>query len=116
MLEVSDNLSRALAAVKPEMLDNPGVKNLFVGVEATERQLTQAMERAGIKKLDPSGQKFDPNLHRVMVEVDAPGEEPGTVMQVIQPGYMIHDRLLREALVGIAKGTPAAATPVDKKV
>jgi molecular chaperone GrpE len=113
MLEVADNLHRALAAVKPEMLDNAGVKTLFEGVEMTEKQLMAAMDRAGIKKVDPLGTKFDPNLHRVMVEVDAPNEEPGTVVQVMQPGYMIHDRLLREAMVAVAKGGTAAK--VDQK-
>ncbi|MBI3419907.1 MAG: nucleotide exchange factor GrpE [Proteobacteria bacterium] len=114
MLEVADNLHRAIAAVKPEMLDNPGVKALFTGVEATDRQLQSALERAGIKKIEPLGQKFDPNLHRVMIEVDAPDKEPGTVVQVMQPGYMIHDRLLREAMVAIAKGGTSGS--VDKKI
>jgi molecular chaperone GrpE len=113
VLEVADNLHRALAAVKPEMLDNAGVKTLFEGVEMTDKQLVSAMERAGIKRIDPLGTKFDPNLHRVMVEVDAPNEEPGTVVQVMQAGYMIHDRLLREAMVAIAKG--GSGPKVDQK-
>jgi molecular chaperone GrpE len=115
VLEVADNLHRAITAVKPEMLDNPGVKNLFIGVEATDMQLQAVLARAGIKKIEPLGQKFDPNLHQVMQEVDAPDQAPGTVVQVMQPGYMIHDRLLREAMVVVAKGG-AAPTPVDQKV
>jgi molecular chaperone GrpE len=104
LLEVADNLHRAIGAVKPEMLDNPGVKNLFVGVEATAAQMGAVLERVGIKKIEPVGEKFDPNLHRVMQEVDAPDKPPGTIVQVMQPGYMIHDRLLREAMVTVAKG------------
>lgn len=115
MLEVSDNLSRAIAAVTPEQAESsPAIKNLFVGVEATERQLQAIFERAGIKKLDPAGQRFDPNLHQVVSEVDAPGAAPGTVVQVLQTGYMIHDRLLREAMVTVAKG--GAPQAVDQKI
>lgn len=115
LLDVSDNLSRAIAAVSPEQVESsPAIKNLFVGVEATERQLQAIFERAGIKKLDPTGQKFDPNLHQVVSEVDAPNAAPGTVVQVLQTGYLIHDRLLREAMVTVAKGgTPQA---VDQKI
>ncbi len=115
MLEVADNLERALAAAKPEMLDNPGVKNLHAGVEATARHMAAVLEKSGVRKVDPLGQKFDPNLHRVMMEMDAPDKEAGTVVQVMQPGYMIHDRLLREAMVGIAKGGSQPDGKVDRK-
>ena len=102
ILTVADNFSRALEAT-PQDATDPALKNLVTGIEATERQLQAAMERFGIKKLEPLGQPFDPNFHRVMVEVDAPGRQPGTVVQVLQPGYVIHDRLLREALVAVAR-------------
>ncbi len=117
MLDVADNLQRALAAVKPEMIENdPAVKSLFTGVEATQRQLTAVLERQGITKIDPTGQKFDPNHHQVVSEVDAPGTAPGTVVQTLQTGYMIHDRLLREAMVTVAKGGQAAPQSVDQKI
>ena len=106
MLAVSDNFRRALDAAPTENLD-PAVKNLIVGIDATERQLLSVMERFGIKKIDPVGQAFDPNFHRVMMEVDAEGQAAGTIVQVLQAGYMIHDRLLREALVSVAKGSPS---------
>jgi molecular chaperone GrpE len=112
MLAVSDNFRRALDAAPTENLD-PEVKNLIVGIDATERQLLATLERFGIKKIDPIGQPFDPNFHRVMMEVEAAGQPAGTVMQVLQAGYVIHDRLLREALVAVAKGAPPAAPHVD---
>ena len=112
MLTVADNFARALEAV-PKNTDDPVVKNLVAGVEATERQLQAALERFGIKKLEPLGQPFDPNFHRVMVEIDNPEHPPGTVVQVMQPGYVIHDRLLREALVAVAKGGPQVPPKVD---
>lgn len=108
MLAISDNFRRALDAA-PAEVDDPVVKNLIAGVDATERQLLATLERFGIKKIEPMGQIFDPHFHRVMMEVDAPDQPAGTVMQVLQAGYMIHDRLLREALVAVAKGGPTAA-------
>ena len=103
LLGVSDNLRRALDAAGGD-LDEKHAKNLVVGVEATERQLLSAFERVGIAKIEPIGQLFDPNFHRVMQEAENTGQPAGTVVQVLQAGYMIHDRLLREALVVIAKG------------
>lgn len=102
LLAVSDNLRRALEHAGN--LEGEAAKNFVTGIEATERQLLQAFERAGIKKVEPQGQMFDPNFHRVMMEIENTGHAAGTVVQVLQPGYVIHDRLLREALVGVAKG------------
>jgi molecular chaperone GrpE len=113
MLSVADNFRRALEAVPGDARNNDALKNLITGVEATERQLQAALERFGIKKIEPLGQPFDPNFHRAMMEVDDPDQPPGTVVQILQPGYMIHDRLLREALVGVTKGGPPAAPKVD---
>jgi len=113
MLNVADNFQRALAAI-PEDVKDPVLKNLIAGVQATERQLQAALERFGIKKLDPLGQPFDPHFHRAMTEIDDPDQPPGTVVQVMQPGYLIHDRLLREALVAVAKGGPQVAPKVDQ--
>lgn len=106
MLTVADNLKRALNAITPEQrAQDELLRNLFTGVEATERELQRALEKNGIKKVDPLGQKFDPNQHEVMFETPAaPGVAGGTVTQVIDVGYMIHERLLRPARVGVAKG------------
>ncbi|MDP9126996.1 MAG: nucleotide exchange factor GrpE [Pseudomonadota bacterium] len=112
MLNVADNFRRALEAV-PKSSDDAGMKNLVTGVEAIERQLQQAFDRFGIKELDPLGKPFDPHFHRVMMEIDDPDQAPGTVVQVLQAGYVIHDRLLREALVAVAKGASATAAKVD---
>lgn len=113
MLTVADNFRRALDAT-PKDTNDAALKNLITGIDATERQLQAALERFGIKKLEPLGQPFDPNFHRVMVEVDDPNQPAGTVVQVMQAGYVIHDRLLREALVAVAKGGSATAHNVDK--
>lgn len=107
MLGVADNFARAMEAI-PKDVKDPVVKNLVAGVEATERQLRGVMERFGIKEMEPLGEVFDPNFHRVMMEVDDPDQPPGTVVQILQPGYTIHDRLLREALVAVAKGATTA--------
>ncbi len=118
LLDVADNMQRALQSVKPDMLEgNAGIKNLCVGIQATAQQLSSVFERYGIQKIDPLGQMFDPNHHQVVTEVDAPDKAPGTVVQVLQTGYMIQGRLLREAMVSVAKG--GAAPPpqhVDQKI
>ena len=104
LLSVADNLRRAIDAVPAEARETDQfVKNLLTGVEATERELLQVFERAGIKKNDPSGQPFDPNFHEVLFEIPNSGKPAGTVMQLVQPGYTIHGRLLRPARVGVAK-------------
>lgn len=112
MLAVADNFSRALDAMPKESGD-PAIKNLITGLEATDRQLTSALGKFGIKKIDAQGKIFDPHLHQVMMEVDDPSQPAGTILQVMQAGYMIHDRLLREALVTVAKGGPPPAPRVD---
>lgn len=111
MLGVADNFRRALDATPHETTD-PALKNLITGIEATERQLLSAMERYGIRKMEPMGQIFDPHFHQVMSEIPDPNHPPGTIVQVLQAGYIIHDRLLREALVAVAKGG-VPATKVD---
>ncbi|MGE4351914.1 MAG: nucleotide exchange factor GrpE [Bdellovibrionales bacterium] len=108
MLVVADNFRRALDAVPQEGANGETLKTLVAGVEATERQLLATFEKFGIKKLDPMGKPFDPHLHQVMMEQEDPSKPAGMVVQVLQPGYMIHDRLLREAMVVVAKGGPAA--------
>lgn len=114
VLEIADNLQRALDAVPAEDKANadPGLKALIEGVELTERSLLNALEKHGVKKFDPSGEKFDPNFQQAMYEVPDPSVPAGTVVHVVQAGYMIGDRVLRPALVGVAKGG-AKAAPVS---
>ena len=107
ILSVADNLRRALEAMPAEQAPNDATRNLLTGVEATERELLSIFERRGIKRIDPMGERFDPNFHQAMFEVPSSGQAPGTVVQVLQPGYIIHDRLLRPALVGVAKAESA---------
>jgi molecular chaperone GrpE len=83
---------------------NPAVKNLAVGVEMTLNELLGVFNRNGIQRIDPMGQKFDHNYHQAVAQIDSPDAEPGTVVQVLQAGYTIHDRLLRPAMVGVAAG------------
>ena len=115
VLDIADNLQRALDAVPHETraAADPGLKALIEGVELTERSLLNALEKNGVKKFDPTGEKFDPNFQQAMYEVPEPTVPSGTVMQVVQSGYMIGDRILRPALVGVSKGgaksAPAAA-------
>jgi molecular chaperone GrpE len=117
MLVVADNLSRAIFAITPEQRDaDPVLKNLMIGIDATQRVLMQALETNGIKRVDPMGQKFDPNLHEVMFEAEMPGKDAGTVIQVLDAGYTIFDRLLRPARVGVAKGEGAAEGGIDQQV
>jgi len=106
VLEIADNLQRALDAVPAEAraAADPGLKALMEGVELTERSLLNALEKNGVKKFDPAGQKFDPNFQQAMFEVPDASVPAGTVVQVIQAGYMIGERVLRPALVGVAKG------------
>ena len=114
MLGVADNFSRAVESIPAEVRKNEAGKNLIAGIEATERQLQATLERFGIKKLLPLGEVFDPNFHRAMLEMEDTDQPPGTIVQVLQPGYVIHDRLLREALVAVAKGAASTAPKVDK--
>lgn len=117
LLTVSDNLRRALNAISPEMREkNAELKNIYTGVEATERELLRIFESNGIKKVDPTDQKFDPNLHEVIFETDVTDKAPGTVVQVIEQGYTLHDRLLRPARVGVAKGGADSSARVDQEV
>ena len=115
MLAVADNFRRALDAVPADDTD-PALKNLMAGVEATERQLLATFDRFGIKKIEPLGQAFDPNFHQVMTEIDAPDKPAGTVVQVLQDGYVIQGRLLREALVAVAKCGKPITAKVDASV
>ena len=110
MLTVADNLRRAIESVPAEASQSAegAFKGLIDGIDLTERDLLKTLERHGVKKLEPQGQKFDPNLHQAMFEVPNPEVPNGTVVQVVQSGYVIGERVLRPALVGVAKGGPKA--------
>lgn len=115
VLDIADNLQRALDAVPAEAkaAADPGLKALIEGVELTERSLLNALEKHGVKKFDPMGEKFDPNFQQAMYEVPDPSVPAGTVVHVVQAGYMIGDRVLRPAMVGVARGGAKAAPAVD---
>ena len=110
LIGVADNIRRALDAAQDAgvVLEGPA-KALVDGVELTERELIKVLEKNGVKKFDPQGQKFDPNLHQAIFEVPDARVPSGSVVQVIQPGYAIGDRVLRPALVGVSKGGPRVA-------
>ena len=111
VLDIADNLQRALDAVPAELREtaDAGLKALIDGVELTERSLLNTLEKNGVRKFDPTGEKFDPNFQQAMYEVPDPSVPSGTVVQVVQAGYMIGERVLRPALVAVAKGGAKAA-------
>jgi molecular chaperone GrpE len=113
ILTVADNMHRAMQALDDELRAkaDSGVKALLDGVELTERELMNALEKHGVTRLDPLGQKFDPNRHQAMYEVEDASVPSGTVVQVVQAGYLIGERVLRPALVAVAKGGPKAPPP-----
>jgi len=111
VLAVADNMHRALDAIGDELrqASDSNVKALVEGVDLTERELMKILERNGVRKFSPQGEKFDPNMHQAMYEVPNSDVPPGTVAQVIQSGYMLGERVLRPALVAIAKAAPRAS-------
>jgi molecular chaperone GrpE len=117
-LALADNLRRALAAAAAPADDAAARAQMFdglrQGVELIDREFASILDRHGIKRIDPLGEKFDPNWHQAMFEAEAPGAAPGTVIQVVQPGYRLHDRLLRPAMVGVAKAKAAAESRTDE--
>jgi len=110
VLAVADNMQRALDAIAPELRESGDAKakSLIEGVEITERELLKVLEKHGVKKFSPEGQKFDPNVHQAMYELEHPEIPPGHVAQVLQAGYMLGDRVLRPAMVGVVKAAPRA--------
>ena len=103
MLSVKDNLDRALAAVPEELRQDEKVKAFLTGIEVTSRELDSVFQRNGVTRVEALGQALDPHRHQAMVEIPSADAEPGTIVQEMQAGYMIKDRLLRPALVGVAK-------------
>ena len=110
VLAVADNMHRALDAIGDELRQSPDskVKALVEGVELTERELLKVLDKHGVKKFSPAGEKFDPNFHQAMFEMEKPDLPPGHVAQVIQAGYMLGDRVLRPAMVAVVKAAPKA--------
>jgi len=117
MLAVSDNLARALASIdeaaRPQLPEN--ARNLLDGVAATQRDLMAVLERHGIAKMTPLGEKFDPNLHEAMFETPSADKENGTIIEVVEAGFMIGERLLRAAKVGIVKNPTPNKNPANDK-
>ncbi|MCH7806593.1 MAG: nucleotide exchange factor GrpE [Proteobacteria bacterium] len=111
MLTVQDNLRRALAHLPENMKNNEAFKGFVDGVEVTERELLNIFDRHGIRKISPKGEAFDHNLHQAMFEVETGDVAPGTIVQVVQDGYVLKDRLLRPAMVGIAKAPQPKKAP-----
>ncbi|MEY4056761.1 MAG: nucleotide exchange factor GrpE [Pseudomonadota bacterium] len=103
ILSVSDNLSRALEAIPAELREDEKLKNLVAGIEATAREIDKAFAAHGISRIAAMGLPLDPNQHQAMIEIPSVDAEPGTVIQELQAGYMIKDRLLRPAMVAVAK-------------
>jgi molecular chaperone GrpE len=108
---VADSMERAMKALDDGLREkaDDGVKALLDGVELTERELLKVLEKHGVTKLEPKGQKFDPNMHQAMFEMPDPSVPAGMVTQVVQPGYKIGERVLRPAMVGVSKGGPKQA-------
>ena len=110
VLAVADNMQRAFEAMGPELRaqGDAQVKALVEGVELTERELLKVLDKHGVKKFSPMGEKFDPNVHQAMFEMENPELPPGHVAQVIQAGYMLGERVLRPAMVAVVKAAPKA--------
>ena len=116
VLGVGDNLSRALQSISDEARANADatIKTLVEGVEMTEREMVNVFERHGVKRVEPIGERFDPNFHQAMYEVENPDVSAGTVIEVVAAGYTIGERVLRPAMVGVSKGGPkSGARPVE---
>ncbi len=107
MLAIKDHLDRALAAVSDELRADQTAANFLAGIEATARELDAAFQRNGVIRVEAKGQPLDPHKHQAMVEIPSGDVEPGTVIEEMQSGYMLKDRLLRPALVGVAKAPDA---------
>jgi molecular chaperone GrpE len=111
VLSVADNLGRALSALPADV--DPAVKNVIVGVQATERELQSILERHGVTRIEAVGKPFDANVHQAMMEVEDRTVPTGTVVQELIPGYLLAGRLLRAAMVAVSKGGPARTTATE---
>jgi molecular chaperone GrpE len=112
MVGVADNMRRAFDSLPAEARPEDGPLKAFLdGIDLTERELLKTLEKHGVRRIEPDGQKFDPNLHQAMFEVPNPDVPNGTVVQTVQSGFVIGERVLRPALVGVSKGGPKAVQP-----
>jgi molecular chaperone GrpE len=111
LLSAADNLRRALESLPESEAKDERTRSLLAGVAATERELLGVFDRHGIKRIDPKGEAFDHNFHQAIFETERPEQPIGSVVEVLQPGYVLHDRLLRPAMVGVAKGGPKPPEP-----
>ncbi|MBV8890022.1 MAG: nucleotide exchange factor GrpE [Alphaproteobacteria bacterium] len=109
LLSVADNLRRALDSLPEAEARDERTRSLLAGVAATERELLGVFERHGIKRIDPKGERFDHNFHQAIFEAPNSGRPAGTIVEVLQPGYVLRERLLRPAMVGVAKDGPKPA-------
>ena len=118
MLTATDSLSRALMVLPAEARESadPTVRSLIEGIEMTEREMQRLLAKHGVKPIEAEGQKFDPHKHQAMFEVPDPTRPEGTVVQVVQAGFAIGDRVLRPAMVGVAKGGSAAGAPAEGSI
>ncbi|MBL6613848.1 MAG: nucleotide exchange factor GrpE [Reyranella sp.] len=107
ILSVADNLGRALSALPDSGAIEPALKNVIVGVQATERELQSVLERHGVTRIEALGKPFNAEFHQAMMEIEDPSVPSGTVVQELIPGYLIAGRLLRAAMVAVSKGGPA---------
>lgn len=114
LLDFSDNFQRALAAIPAELQEDERLSSIVTGIQAMNAQLLATFDRNGIKKIEPMDEPFNPNFHEVMFEAPVPGKPGGIVIQVVEAGYVLNDRLLRAAKVGISKGGPLSDHQVDK--
>jgi molecular chaperone GrpE len=113
LLSTADNLRRALDSVPEAEIRDARTRSLLDGVAATERELLSVFERHGIRRIDPKGERFDHNFHQAVFEAERPDAPAGTVVEVLQPGYVLHDRLLRPAMVGVAKAPAKSSEGTD---
>jgi molecular chaperone GrpE len=115
LLSAADNLRRALESLPEPEAKDERTRNLLAGVAATERELLGVFERHGIKRIDPKGESFDHNFHQAIFEIERSDQPGGSVVEVLQPGYVLHDRLLRPAMVGVSKGGPKPPEPASTR-
>jgi molecular chaperone GrpE len=116
LLVVADNLRRTIAAVEGQVSATAIDKALIEGVQATERVLTKALERFGVRRIEAVGERFDPKLHEAVMEAEDAARAAGTVASVVEDGYTIHDRLLRPARVAVTRSPSGAGAPSDQAV
>jgi molecular chaperone GrpE len=114
LLSAADNLCRALDSLPEAGITDERLRSLRAGVAATERELLSAFERHGLRRIDPKGERFDHNFHQAIFEAERVDQPVGTIVEVMQPGYVLHDRLLRPAMVGVSKQPAKSAAPEVK--